>query len=79
MIAAVAGDALLRMLVSSLVAGVGVAVVFSFAILGVTRSSEMRRSQRRGPATAYAALAAVGLLISGAMVLYGLFLVAHKS
>ncbi len=71
--------ALVRMLYSSLVAGVGVAVVFSIAILGVTRSSEMRRLHRSGPATAYAALAATGLLIAAATVIYGLILVTHKT
>jgi hypothetical protein len=71
--------ALVKMLYSSLLAGVGVAVVFSIAILGVTRSSDMRRAQRPGAATAYAALATLGLLFSCAIVIYGLVLVAHKS
>ena len=79
MIAASAGNALLKMFYSSLVAGVGVAVIFSIAILGITRSSDMRRARRRVAETAYAALAAVGLLLSTGMVVYGLLLVAHKS
>ena len=44
--------ALLKMAYSSLLAGVGVTVVFSIAILGATRSSEMRRAHRAGAATA---------------------------
>ena len=79
MIAASTGAALLKMLYSSLLAGVGVAVIFSVAVLGVTRSNEMRRAQRRTAGTAYAALAAIGLVLSAAIVVYGLFLVAHKS
>jgi hypothetical protein len=71
--------ALVKMLYSSLLAGVGVAVVFSIAILGVTRSSDMRRAQRAGAATAYAALATLGLLLSCAIVIYGLVLVARKT
>jgi MFS family permease len=71
--------ALLKMLYASVLAGVGVAVVFSVAILGATRWSDMRREQRTGAATAYGVLAAVALLLSSAIVIYGLILVAHKS
>jgi hypothetical protein len=79
MIAASAGDALFKMFYSSLLAGVGVTVIFSVAILGITRSADMRRAGRRVAGTAYAALAGVGLLLSTGIVVYGLFLVAHKS
>lgn len=71
--------ALLKMLYASLAAGVGVAIVFSIAIFGATRSSDMRRAQRAAAATAYAVLAAVGLLLACAIVIYGLTLVTHKS
>lgn len=74
-----AASALLKMIYSSLAAGVGVAVVFSTAIFGAVRSSDMRRSGRRTAASAYAALSACGLLISAGVVVYGLILVAHKS
>lgn len=76
---AIASSALLKMTYSSLLAGVGVTVVFSIAILGTIRSSEMRRANRGRAATAYATLAACGLLISAAAVVYGLILVGHKS
>jgi hypothetical protein len=72
-------DALLKMIYASLAAGVGVAVVFSLALLGAIRSSDMRRARRAGSAAAYAALAAVGVLVCCAVVVYGLLLVAHKS
>jgi hypothetical protein len=71
--------ALLKLFYVSFLAGVSVAVVFSVAILGATRSSDMRRDGRTAAATAYAALAAFGLLLAGAGVVYGLFLVIHKS
>lgn len=71
--------ALLRMLCASLLAGVGVAIVFSIAILGTVRAVDLRRAQRAGAATAYAVLAGVALLLSCAIVVYGLTLVAHKS
>lgn len=71
--------ALVKMVYSSLLAGVAVAVVFSIAILGLTRSGEMRRAHRSGPAAVYTAVGAVGLLVAAAIVIYGLILVAHKS
>ena len=79
MFGAIDVGALLKMVYASLAAGVGVAVVFSIAILGATRSSDMRRSGRGGAATAYAALAAVGVVVTAAIAVYGLILVAHKS
>ena len=77
--AAINTHALAKMAYSSALAGVGVAVVFSLAILGVARSSEMRREHRTVAAGAYTALAGAGLLVAAAMVIYGLVLVAHKS
>jgi Na+/H+-dicarboxylate symporter len=79
MIAAVNVTALVKMLYSSLIAGIGVALVFSIVILGAIRSSDMRRSGRGSAAAAYAALASVGFLLVIGMVVYGLLLVAHKS
>jgi hypothetical protein len=69
---------LLRMFYFALAAGVVIAIVFSVAIFGAVRSSDMRRSGRSAAATAYAALAACGLVLSGALVVYGLILVGHK-
>ena len=77
--AAINSGALLKMLYSSLLAAVSVAAIFSLAILGAARSSEMRRARRNGAATGYAALAGVGLILTTAIVVYGLILVAHKS
>jgi uncharacterized membrane protein len=80
MIAAlVDGGALVKMVVASLVAGVSVSVVFSLAILGATRSSDMRRAHRPQAAGAYVALAVVATLLTAAIIVYGLVLVAHKS
>ena len=39
----------------------------------------MRREHRTNAAVAYTALAAAGLLLAAAMVVYGLTLVAHKT
>jgi hypothetical protein len=77
--ATIASDALLKMLYSSLVAGVAITVVFSIAMFGAIRSSDMRRARRPNAAVGYAVLSAFGLLASAAIVVYGLMLVAHKS
>ena len=77
--AAINTHALFKMAYSSVLAGVGVTVIFSIAILGVVRSSEMRHEHRTAAAIAYTALAAAGLLLAAGIVLYGLTLVAHKS
>ena len=77
--AAINVHALVKMLYSSVVGGVGVAVVFSIAILGATRSVEARREHRTGAAAAYSVVAAAGLLLAAAIVIYGLTLVAHKT
>ncbi len=70
---------LVKMLYSSLLASVSTAVVFSLVVLGATRASELRRADRHRAATAYAALAACGLVLSAAIVVFGLLVVAHKS
>jgi len=71
--------ALLKLLYSSLAAGLSVAIVFSLAVLGVTRSSDMRRSGKGAAASAYAALAVLALLLAAGIVVYGLVLMARKS
>jgi hypothetical protein len=70
---------LLKVLYTSLLAGVGVSVVFSFTILGLVRSGEMRRAHRSGAALSYSILAAAGLLATAAIVVYGLILLTQKS
>jgi hypothetical protein len=53
--------ALLKMLYSSLLASIFVAIVFSTALLGAVRASDMRRAGRGGLAAAYAVLATIRL------------------
>jgi hypothetical protein len=76
--AAINVGSLVKMLYASVLAGIGVAVIFSIVILGMVRSSDMRRADRDGAATAYAVLAGVALVLATAVVVYGLVLVAHK-
>jgi hypothetical protein len=66
------------MVYSSLLASVFVAVVFSTALLGAIRATDMRRAGRGVAATAYAVLAAVGVLVASGVIVYGLVLIARK-
>ena len=70
---------LLKMIYSSLIAGVSVALVFSIAVFGVIRSSDMRRANRAGASARFAALGVLALLASAAIAIAGLILVIHKS
>jgi predicted membrane channel-forming protein YqfA (hemolysin III family) len=70
---------LLKVLYTSLLAGVGVSVVFAIAVLGLVRSSDARREERPTAAASYALLGAVGLILSAALVVFGLILLARKS
>jgi uncharacterized membrane protein YidH (DUF202 family) len=77
--AAIDTTALLKMLYSSLLASVIVAVVFSTALLGAIRASDMRRQGRGGAAVAYAVLATLGVLLASGVIVYGVVLIARKS
>jgi hypothetical protein len=70
--------ALLQVVVASLVAGVGVAVAFSLAILGATRFVDLRRHERSLEAAAFGLLAALCLLASMAAVVIGLIVMTSK-
>jgi hypothetical protein len=77
--AAIDTTALLKMVYWSLLASVFVAVVFSTALLGAIRASDSRRAGRGVAATAYAALAVIGVLLASGVIVYGLVLIARKS
>ena len=55
----------------SLLAGVGISVVFSLVIVGSVRAGDARKAGRRRAAAAYAALAAVAFLLFAAGVVLG--------
>jgi len=69
---------LLKMVYSSIIAGVSVALVFSIAVFGVIRSSDMRRAGRHGASARFAAIGLLALLASAAIAIAGLVLVIHK-
>ncbi len=77
--AAIDAHLLLRVLYTALIAGVGVSVVFSLTVYGMTRSSDMRREDRPAAALSYAVLGVIGLALTAAMIVFGLILLARKS
>jgi hypothetical protein len=78
-VASVDSTALVKLVWTSLLAVLAVAVVFSLAIFGGTRSGDMRRIGRRGRAGAFAVLGVVATVIAAAIVVVGLALVVRKS
>jgi hypothetical protein len=69
---------LLQTIVASLVAGVGVTVVFSVAIWGSARFADLSRNERPVAAAAAATLAALAALATLAGVAFGIVVMAHK-
>jgi len=76
--AAIDTNALLKMVYSSILASVTIAVVFATAILGAIRASEMRRAHRSVATVAYATVAVVGVLFAASVVVYALVLITRK-
>jgi cytochrome c biogenesis protein CcdA len=70
--------ALLETVAASVVAGVGITVVFSLCILGVAQLAEARRDSRPGAAMAAGALATVALLATLAGVAAGIVVMTSK-
>lgn len=69
---------LLQTIVASLVAGVGVTVVFSLAIWGVARFADLSREERPLAAGAAAGLAAMAALVTVAAVSFGVIVMSSK-
>ena len=63
---------------AALVAGIVVIGAFAFAILGATRSLEMRRDERALEAGGYALLGLVGLAVSIAAIAAGIVVMTTK-
>jgi hypothetical protein len=73
--AALTAGTLLNVVVSALVAGLGVTVAFSTVIYCADRASELRREHRGGAAAAMTVGGLVALAAVVALVAYGLALV----
>jgi hypothetical protein len=63
----------------SLVAGVGVTLAFSLALLGAIRFADMRRNERPLPAAFYAVLGLAGLAITLGALVAGIIVMTQKS
>jgi hypothetical protein len=70
--------ALLQLVYVSLIAGVGICVVYAVAVIGVTRSSEHRRADRRAASALYAALATIAVAGCGWAMVTGIAIMAKK-
>jgi hypothetical protein len=77
--AAIDTTALVKMVYTSLLASIAVAVIFSVALLGAIRATDNRRAHRNAAAIAYGIVAASGLALAAGIVVYGLTLIIHKS
>jgi hypothetical protein len=71
--------ALGKVVLYSLVAGVGVPAVYGFAVLGAGRSVDAQRVKRGGLATAYALLALFGGAVCLVAIAWGIYLLTQKS
>jgi len=69
---------LLETVVASLLAGVGVTVVFSVAIWGVARFADLSRNERPLAAGAAATLAGLAMLATLAAVAFGIVVMTRK-
>ncbi len=69
---------LLETVIASVVAGVGITVVFSVAIWGVARFADLSRNERPLAAGAAATLAALAGLVTLAAVAFGIVIMSSK-
>jgi hypothetical protein len=69
---------LLETVVASIVAGVGITVVFSVAIWSVARFADLSRGERPLAAAAAAALAGLAVVTTLAAVVFGIVVVSSK-
>jgi hypothetical protein len=76
---AVDWDSLGKVVVASLIAGVGVTLCFSLAVAGATRFAEFRRDGRSLQATVYAVAGLAGLAATIASVVIGIVVMTTKS
>jgi hypothetical protein len=71
-------DALFKVVLYALIAGVGMPAVFSLGILGISRADELRRSGHGRAARAYVALAILAALVVIAGVVEAIVVMTSK-
>jgi hypothetical protein len=67
-----------KVIAAALIAGIGVTAAFSIAVLGATRSVEMRRDARGLEAGAFAVLCVIGGVLCIAAIAGGIFVMSEK-
>ena len=70
--------ALLRTIAAAFIAGVGVTLIYSLAILGATRFAEMNRDGRPVAAASFGALAILAVAAAAAAVTIGIIVMTKK-
>ena len=76
--AAIEWSKLFQVIWVSLLAGIGITTLFSFAILGTTRASEARRAGSGGSSAGYALMALVGFAGLAGAVIFGIAIIVDK-
>ncbi len=71
-------EALLKTIVAAFIAGVGVTLIFSLAILGASRFADLSRDGRSAGAIAFGTLAVVALLAALVAVAVGIIVMTRK-
>ena len=71
-------DAAWQAVWTAAISGVGITIVFSLAVLGATRSTDLRRDDRAGQSALYAALALVAFAATVGAVVYAITLITTK-
>jgi hypothetical protein len=77
-VAAIDFHALGQVVWVSLMAGVGVTVLFSVVIWGADKAGDARRSGQDGQALTYGALAVAAMLVFSAAVIFGVIVMLQK-
>jgi hypothetical protein len=77
-LAAIKASELAQVVWVSLLAGVGVILLFALVVLGGARSAEYRRAGRDGVATAYAGVALAAFLVFAGVVVFGVKIMLSK-
>jgi hypothetical protein len=72
MLAVIDWDALLTVIWSALLSGVGVTAAYGFVILGGARAVEFGRAGRTGEAAVYGLICALGLITVVAAIVFGI-------
>jgi hypothetical protein len=78
MVATVDWDALLEVIWSALLAGIGVTAAYGLVILGATRAVDLGRQGRAGEAAVYGVIGVLGAATVVAALVFGIVVLSSK-